>query len=139
MGEWQLLDIGLSEEAITEKETDFALTEHEDMASMLKPRGKFAHKGSFGRALLIAGSQGMAGASVLAARACLRSGVGLLTVHIPFCNNFIVQTAVPEAMTEIDVMGIYNRGELSFSKLITLFREKRLLIRKLFANQISNE
>ena len=70
---------------------------------MLKPRGKFAHKGNFGRALLIAGSQGMAGASVLAARACLRSGVGLLTVHIPFCNNFIVQTSVPEAMTEIDI------------------------------------
>lgn len=103
VGEWQLLDIGLSEEAIDEKETDFALTEHEDMPSMLKPRGKFAHKGSFGRALLIAGSQGMAGASVLAARACLRSGVGLLTVHVPFCNNFIVQTSVPEAMTEIDI------------------------------------
>ncbi|OUO02975.1 bifunctional ADP-dependent NAD(P)H-hydrate dehydratase/NAD(P)H-hydrate epimerase [Bacteroides clarus] len=103
VGEWQLLDIGLSEEAIEEKETDFALTEHEDVASMLKPRGKFAHKGNFGRALLIAGSQGMAGASVLAARACLRSGVGLLTVHIPFCNNFIVQTSVPEAMTEIDI------------------------------------
>jgi len=103
VGEWQLLDIGLSEEAIEEKETDFALTEHEDVASMLKPRGKFAHKGNFGRVLLIAGSQGMAGASVLAARACLRSGVGLLTVHIPFCNNFIVQTSVPEAMTEIDI------------------------------------
>lgn len=103
VGEWQLLDIGLSEEAIDEKETDFVLTEHEDMPSMLKPRGKFAHKGSFGRALLIAGSQGMAGASVLAARACLRSGVGLLTVHVPFCNNFIVQTSVPEAMTEIDI------------------------------------
>ena len=103
VGEWQLLDIGLSEEAIEEKEADFALTEHEDVASMLKPRGKFAHKGNFGRALLIAGSQGMAGASVLAARACLRSGVGLLTVHIPFCNNFIVQTSVPEAMTEIDI------------------------------------
>lgn len=103
VGEWQLLDIGLSEEAIEEKETDFALTEHEDVASMLKPRGKFAHKGNFGRALLIAGSQGMSGASVLAARACLRSGVGLLTVHIPFCNNFIVQTSVPEAMTEIGI------------------------------------
>lgn len=103
VSEWQLLDIGLSEEAIEEKEADFALTEHEDVASMLKPRGKFAHKGNFGRALLIAGSQGMAGASVLAARACLRSGVGLLTVHIPFCNNFIVQTSVPEAMTEIDI------------------------------------
>lgn len=103
VGEWRLLDIGLSEEAMEEMETDFYLSEHEDMPGLLKPRTKFAHKGNFGRALLIAGSQGMAGASVLAARACLRSGVGLLTVHVPFCNNFIVQTSVPEAMTELDI------------------------------------
>lgn len=29
--------------------------------------------------------------------------MGLLTVHVPFCNNFIVQTSVPEAMTELDI------------------------------------
>lgn len=103
VGEWQLLDIGLSEEAIDRTDTDFLLMEPEDMPRLLKPRGRFAHKGNFGRALLIAGSQGMAGASVLAARACLRSGVGLLTVHVPYCNNAIVQTAVPEAMTELDI------------------------------------
>ena len=96
VGEWQLLDIGLSEDAIHDMETDFCLLEHEDVSALLKPRSRFAHKGNFGRALLIAGSQGMAGASVLAARACLRSGVGLLTVHVPFCNNFIVQTSVPK-------------------------------------------
>ena len=96
-------DIGLSEDAIHDMETDFRLLEHEDVSALLKPRSRFAHKGNFGRALLIAGSQGMAGASVLAARACLRSGVGLLTVHVPFCNNFIVQTSVPEAMTELDI------------------------------------
>lgn len=103
VGEWELLDIGLSAEAMEATDTDYELQEGEELAAMLKPRGKFAHKGNFGRALLIAGSQGMAGASVLAARACLRSGVGLLTVHVPFCNNFIVQTAVPEAMTELDI------------------------------------
>ena len=103
VGEWELLDIGLSEDAIEETDTDYFLLEGEDMEYLLKTRNKFAHKGDFGRALLIAGSQGMAGASVLAARACLRSGIGLLTVHIPFCNNFIVQTSVPEAMTEIDI------------------------------------
>ena len=102
VGKWQLLDIGLSTQAIDETDTDYALTEDDDILTLLKPRDKFAHKGNFGRALLIAGSQGMAGASVLAAKACLRSGVGLLTVHVPFCNNFIVQTAVPEAMTELD-------------------------------------
>ncbi|MCD8184462.1 MAG: NAD(P)H-hydrate dehydratase [Bacteroides sp.] len=103
VGEWEVLDIGLSRDAIEETGTDFYLLDNEDMLYLLKPRSKFAHKGNFGRALLIAGSQGMAGASVLAARACLRSGVGLLTVHVPFCNNFIVQTSVPEAMTEIDL------------------------------------
>ncbi|MDO4165751.1 MAG: NAD(P)H-hydrate dehydratase [Bacteroides sp.] len=102
VGEWRILDIGLSEEAIEETDTDFYLTERDDIVWQLKPRERFAHKGNFGRALLIAGSQGMAGASILAARACLRAGVGLLTVHVPFCNNIIVQTAVPEAMTDID-------------------------------------
>ena len=102
VGEWQLLDIGLDAEAIEEMETDYTLLEADAVASLLKPRGRFSHKGTYGRAMLIAGSQGMAGASVLAAKACLRSGVGLLTVHVPFCNNFIVQTSVPEAMTEID-------------------------------------
>lgn len=103
VGEWQLLDIELSEEAIEETDTDFFMLENEDMPYLVKSRPKFAHKGNFGRALLIAGSQGMAGASVLAAKACLRSGVGLLTVHVPFCNNAIVQTSVPEAMTQIDI------------------------------------
>lgn len=103
VGQWKLLDIGLSREGMESLPTDFALTEQDDVRRLLKPRNRFAHKGHFGRALLIAGSQGMAGASVLAARACLRSGVGLLTMHVPFCNNGIVQTAVPEAMTELDL------------------------------------
>ncbi len=102
VGEWMPLDIGLSPEGIEALDTDWQLTEAREIPSMLKPRGKFTHKGNYGRALLIAGSQGMAGASVLAAKACLRSGVGLLTAHVPFCNNFIVQTAVSEAMTQVD-------------------------------------
>ena len=109
VGEWRLLDIGLSEEAIEETETDFELADDDELPSLLRPRGRFAHKGNFGRALLIAGSQGMAGASILSARGCLRSGVGLLTVHVPFCNNFMVQSSVPEAMTELD----YNETRFS--------------------------
>ncbi|MBQ8673423.1 MAG: NAD(P)H-hydrate dehydratase [Bacteroides sp.] len=102
VGEWQLLDIGLSREAIAEAENSYALTEAWEMKGVLKPRKRFAHKGDFGRGMLIAGSQGMAGASILAARACLRSGIGLLKVHVPLCNNVILQTAVPEAMTDLD-------------------------------------
>lgn len=102
VGEWQVLDIGLDREAVNELETDYRMAEPEEMALLVRRRGKFTHKGNYGKALLIAGSQGMAGASVLAARACLRAGVGLLTVHVPFCNHFIVQTSVPEAMTQVD-------------------------------------
>ena len=102
VGEWEALDIGLHPDAIEQTATSYSLTEPDEVAALVKPRARFAHKGDFGRALLIAGQQGMAGASVLTARACLKSGVGLLTVHLPFCNNFIVQTAVPEAMTQLD-------------------------------------
>ena len=109
VGEWRLLDIGLSGKAIEETDTDFELAEDDEVASLLRSRGRFAHKGHFGRALLIAGSQGMAGASILSARGCLRSGVGLLTVHVPFCNNFMVQSSVPEAMTDLD----YNETRFS--------------------------
>ena len=67
--------------------------------SLIKPRDPKAYKGTFGHALLYAGSHGMAGAAVLSARACLRSGVGLLTVCSPSGNNDILQISVPEAMT----------------------------------------
>ena len=102
VGELKILDIGLSPRAIAETPTPFEFTCKEDIVPLIKPRAKHAHKGFFGRALLVAGSKGMAGASVLAARAALRSGVGLLTMHVPAINNPIVQVAVPEAMTSID-------------------------------------
>ena len=102
IGEWELLDINLSQEGIEELDTNYEMLEVEDIRTIIKPRKRFSHKGNFGHALLIAGSRGMAGASILSARACLRSGVGLLTVHAPICNNSILQTAVPEAIVEQD-------------------------------------
>ena len=70
--------------------------------NFLDDRAADSHKGTYGHALLVAGSYGKMGAAVLAARACLRSGVGLLTVHVPKCGVDIMQTAVPEAMVSID-------------------------------------
>ena len=69
---------------------------------MLRPRPTEGHKGTFGHALLVAGSYGMAGAGILAGRACMRSGVGKLTLHIPMRNNDIMQTALPEAILHHD-------------------------------------
>ena len=79
---------------------------------LLKPRDPKAYKNTFGHALLYAGSLGMAGAAVLSARACLRSGVGLLTVCSPSCNNDILQISVPEAMT-IASDDLYANTDLS--------------------------
>lgn len=69
-----------------------------EMADKIEKRNIFSHKGSFGHALLIAGKRGMAGASVLASKAALRTGAGLVTVYGPECNRTIVQTAVPEVI-----------------------------------------
>ncbi len=68
----------------------------------LSSRDPESYKGDYGHALLVAGSYGKMGAAVLAARACLRAGAGLLTVHTPRCGVEILQTAVPEAMISID-------------------------------------
>ena len=64
----------------------------------VKQRPIDAHKGTMGHALLVAGSPGMAGAAVLASRACMRSGVGKCTVCTPRSNNDILQISVPEVI-----------------------------------------
>jgi ADP-dependent NAD(P)H-hydrate dehydratase / NAD(P)H-hydrate epimerase len=96
VGEWEVLDIGIHPQAIAKTETPFYFLEKIDIQHILKHRLKFSHKGTYGHALIVAGSSGMAGASVLAGKSALRSGVGLVTVHGPECNRIIVQSAVPE-------------------------------------------
>ncbi len=102
VGEWEIIPIGLHEEYIANTETDFNLITENDIAGKLIKRKRFDHKGKFGHANIISGSYGKIGAAVLASKACLRSGVGLLTVHIPRFGYEIIQTAVPEAMVSID-------------------------------------
>ena len=70
----------------------------EEITSLIKPRQPNSHKGTYGHALLIAGSKGKMGAAVLAAKACLRTGTGLLTVNVPQKERAIFQIAIPEAM-----------------------------------------
>jgi hydroxyethylthiazole kinase-like uncharacterized protein yjeF len=102
VGEWEILDISLDKKFIEALPSGYFLIDPELIKKNLKPRPKFSHKGMFGHALLVAGSAGKMGAAVLAARACTRSGAGLLTVHVPTCGYEIMQTSVPEAMVEID-------------------------------------
>jgi NAD(P)H-hydrate epimerase len=101
-GEWKVLDIGIHPDIINKTKTPYNLISEDDIYKTILPRGKFGHKGLYGHALLIAGSRGKMGASLLASKACLRSGVGLLTTHIPQCGELILQTASPETMLSFD-------------------------------------
>ncbi len=102
VGDWTVLPIGLHPNAIEQTETPYHFLTKEFISGKIKTREKFSHKGTYGHALLIAGSYGKMGASVLASQACLRSGVGLLTSHVPELGYEIIQNSVPEAMTSID-------------------------------------
>ncbi len=107
---WKLVNIGLSQEFQDKVETPYCFTGLDTIRRIYRKRDKWSHKGDFGKVLLIAGSKGKIGAGVLCARACLRSGTGLLTVYVPECGYQIMQTSVPEAMTLTD------GAELQFSK-----------------------
>ena len=101
-GKWEVLPIGLHPDGIAKVPSDFSFTEKKDIQHLLVSRSKFAHKGTYGHALLIAGSYGKMGAAVLASKGCLRAGVGLVTTHVPRLGYSVIQTALPEAMVSID-------------------------------------
>lgn len=98
VGEWHIVDIGLDKQFIRDAPCSHFYITRSFVASRIRPRQKFAHKGSFGHALIVAGSYGKMGAAVLCARAALRTGAGLLSVYGPSSGNIILQTSVPEAM-----------------------------------------
>lgn len=102
VGEWQVLDIGLLPEAMDRQSSNNYALLSNDIAAWVQPRNKFSHKGDFGHACIIAGSHGMMGAAVLAVKACLHTGAGLVTAHIPQKENIIMQVSVPEALASSD-------------------------------------
>jgi NAD(P)H-hydrate epimerase len=115
VGEWHVEDIRLSQTFIEAADTPWHYTALPTAPPagwppapagrpeiQLPRRNKFAYKNTFGHALLLAGSRGKVGAAVLSAGACLRGGVGLLTVAVPGCGYDILQTTRPEAMCLAD-------------------------------------
>ena len=102
IGDVHILDIGLHNDFYNSTQSSSEIVDSPIIQSIYKPRNPFAHKGNFGHALLVAGSYGKIGAAVLSAKACLRSGAGLLSCHIPKCGYDILQSTVPEAMVMTD-------------------------------------
>lgn len=112
IGRLKVLDIRLSQEGIAKIDANYTLLEENDIRPRLLRRDPFAHKGKMGNALIIAGSYGMGGASVLATRACLRVGAGKCTTHTPRHNSMLLQISVPEAIVQLD------REETIFSEAV---------------------
>ncbi len=97
-----LIDIGLHLPSAEDMETNYHLLTRDRVVPLLRHRRAFDHKGIFGHALLICGGHGKAGAAILAAKGCLRSGTGKLTVQVPRVNYNVLQLGVPEAMVALD-------------------------------------
>ena len=98
---FRVVDIGLDEQFIQAQQSGWKLIEEEDILLMLKPRKAFSHKGTYGHALIIAGSTETMGAALLCAEACLHSGAGLTTAYIPQGGVTALNTRSPEVMALI--------------------------------------
>ncbi|PJB13554.1 MAG: bifunctional ADP-dependent NAD(P)H-hydrate dehydratase/NAD(P)H-hydrate epimerase [Flavobacteriales bacterium CG_4_9_14_3_um_filter_40_17] len=97
-GDWHLMSLQSNPEDLEGIDCQQFLLDEKIMAAMLKPRARFSHKGTFGHALLVGGSYGKIGAMLLSAKACLRSGAGLVSVFVPRCGYLPFQSALPEIM-----------------------------------------
>ena len=101
LNSWEVIDIGLDAEFIFKAESDYFITEKNDVLPMYKYREQFSHKGDYGHSLIIGGSFGKIGAVLLTSKAALHIGSGLVTAYIPKCGYGILQTALPEVMIEV--------------------------------------
>jgi len=102
LGEIYITDIGLDGEFHRTEPSAYFYYNEEDVKNDFIRRGKFAHKGLLGHVRIMAGSKGKMGAAILASKAAMRAGAGLVTASIPACGLDVLQSAFPEAMCEAD-------------------------------------
>jgi NAD(P)H-hydrate epimerase len=99
-GAVEVVDIGIPAAATEAEGADLHYADAALASGLLPERDPESHKGHYGHVLVVAGSRGKSGAAVLMARACLRSGAGLVTVAAPASAQPIVAAGAPEIMTE---------------------------------------
>lgn len=102
------LPVGISEDFAEESGLGFGYLTEEFVRGLLKGRRQDAHKGIYGHALLVCGSKGMIGAASLSTGAALRSGCGLVTVHIPERERFPVEANFPSALFSLDPKDFFS-------------------------------
>jgi NAD(P)H-hydrate epimerase len=98
-GEVIVADIAIPESAIEDEAVALSLITPKDVQPLVAPRLAATHKGTYGHAGIIAGSQGRSGAAVLAARGAIRGGAGLVTVMTDPETAKLVHLGSIESMT----------------------------------------
>lgn len=99
---FDVLDIGLDPQFLSDTEPLAQLISKPEAQRFYQSREKFGHKGTYGHALIVAGSYGKIGAAVLSTTAAFRIGAGMVTSFVPKCGYNILQTTIPEAMAITD-------------------------------------
>ena len=94
-------DIGFPEELLKSEKLNIELLMKDYISALIPERNKYSHKGNYGHVLIVAGSRGKTGAALMAAKACLRCGAGLVTIGVPESLADIFQSRVTEEMTLI--------------------------------------
>jgi len=94
-------DIGFPQPLLSSEKINVELLEKKDVSSIIPERRRYSHKGTYGHVLIVAGSRGKTGAALMAAKACLRGGAGLVTLGVPETMADIFQSRVTEEMTLI--------------------------------------
>lgn len=102
VGKWHIISLGEHEEDFQNIPSDYAYQIATDLSIFLKKRKFFSHKGNYGHSVIVGGSYGKIGAVLLAAKAALKAGCGLVSVWVPGCGYIPFQSALPEVMVQTD-------------------------------------
>ncbi|MBK9734313.1 MAG: NAD(P)H-hydrate dehydratase [Saprospiraceae bacterium] len=112
---WEVLDIGLDKSFFQNMSANFYYVDKNFAKSILLKRTKYQHKGDFGHAAIVSGSKSYVGAAILATKACLRGGAGLVTTFVPSCAVAVIHQSVPESM--VIASGIDFLENISFTEI----------------------
>ena len=105
-------DIGFPKELLNSEKLHIELLTKDKVSPLIPQRPRYSHKGNYGHVLIIAGSKGKTGAAIMAAKACLRSGAGLVTLGIPKSLADVFQSRVTEEM----ILALPDKGDGTLSQ-----------------------
>ena len=138
VGKFTVLNIGIHPNYIANTYSKYYLTKREDIGLDVFTRKQFSHKGTYGHALIFAGSRGRMGASILANKACLRSGIGLLSTLVSDEEMSILQIASPETMcipfTEIGKFNLSNFSTIALGPGIGQTKQSLEILSDIISN-----